>query len=298
MSKALLASGCTIQEFNTVRKQLDQIKGGGLGQLASPAKIVTLILSDVLGNPVDMIGSGPTVPNPQSPADALDVLTHYHIDQPHVIQTLQDLTDTDPMFKSPVTIVGDLQLATEATQRKGAEIGLQTKIIRLDVTGEAEAIGKEVAQLATQIRPRECWILDSATTVTLKGNGLGGRNQEIALSAALHMPTDSNCLIATYATDGDDGPTSAAGAIVTSQTLHLAHAKGLDAAAYLDNNDSYTFFNQLDDHLIVTGQTATNVNDLIFVLRPLSNPANTPLIKTITRRPFSGRLFILLPKQK
>jgi len=266
LSKALLASGCPIQAFNTVRKQLDEIKGGGLGVAAAPAKIVTLILSDVLGNPVDMIGSGPTVPNPQTAADALRILNKYGIENATAQQVLERLDSKPYQFKSPVAIIGDLSLAATVAQQKAADLGYDSQIIDLNLTGEAQKVGRDMAQLARNTKPNQCLILGGETTVTLQGDGVGGRNQELALAAAIPLSGAKHLLIATYATDGDDGPTPAAGAQVTGDTVRLAHQAGISAADALSKNDSYTFFSQLPDHHIITGQTGTNVNDLVFIL--------------------------------
>lgn len=267
LSQSLLDSGCTIQEFNTVRKQLDTVKGGGLGELASPAQIATLVLSDVIGNPIDMIGSGPTVPNPQLPAAALAILEKYGIQNTAAVEGLESLNQARAVFESPYGFVGDLRIATEAVAGTAEALGYKTQIVSTKLEGEAAEVGRLVAEKASDLAAGTCLIYGGETTVTIKGDGMGGRNQELALSAAIGLDGVENAVIATYATDGDDGPTPAAGAIVTGGTVEAGKANGLVAADFLANNDSYTFFDRLGEHLIVTGQTGTNVNDLLVILK-------------------------------
>lgn len=268
LSRELLASGCTIQEFNTVRKQLDRIKGGGLARMALPARFATLVLSDVIGSPISMIGSGPTVPNPQTAADALAILKKYRIEHRAAIDTLNRSVDQPVKpFKAPFAFVGDLEIAARAALQQAESLRFEAWVGETTLTGEARAVGRQAAELARGLTPGSCLILGGETTVTLNGNGVGGRNQELALAAAIEMAGCSDLIIATYATDGDDGPTDAAGAIVTGQTVSQARSTGLEPAEYLANNDSYTFFKQLENHLIITGQTGTNVNDLLFIVR-------------------------------
>ncbi len=269
LSQDLLASGCTIQEFNTVRKQLDQVKGGGLAQAAFPAEIATLVLSDVIGNPIDMIGSGPTTPNPQTPSDALDILKKFNIKNGAAVEQLVFLEKGQILadFESPYEIVADLRIATAAAKEQALTFGYATKIVSTTLSGEACEVGRRAAAIGRELLPGTCAIFGGETTVTLKGDGIGGRNQELALAAAIALDGVDDVVVATYATDGDDGPTIAAGAIVTGQTVALGRKLGLDAKTYLANHDSYTYFDQLDGHLIITGQTGTNVNDLLFVIR-------------------------------
>lgn len=267
LSQALLASGCSIQAFNTVRKQLDAVKGGGLGHLASPAKMMTLVLSDVIGNPIDMIGSGPTVPNRQSPADALAILEQYGVDNGAAIKKLNQLPRAQVQFESPYEFVGDLQIACDVAAAKAAELGYKTKILTTQIQGEASEAGRWAVEIAKDLERGECVIAGGETTVTLTGDGIGGRNQELALSAAIALEGIPDVVVATYATDGDDGPTNAAGAIVTGDTVKLGREKGLEAVEYLSNNDSHSYFGRLGDHLVITGQSGTNVNDLLFVMR-------------------------------
>jgi hydroxypyruvate reductase len=275
LTNQLLASGCTINELNAVRKQLDEVKGGGLLKLAAPATCISLILSDVVGNPLDVIGSGPTVPNPDDPATALRVLRRYNMQDKlatdlwiKVSDKLEEIEGSKPGAYPPSYnyVIGDVQLAAEAAQKTATELGFHSVLLTSHLEGEAREVGRVVAALAKDMQPSDCMILGGETTVTLKGNGLGGRNQELALSAALAIDGWEKLVLASFATDGDDGPTDAAGAIVTGLTITRAESQGLDPVAYLDSNDSYHFFNQTGG-LIITGQTGTNVNDLIFLLK-------------------------------
>jgi len=163
--------------------------------------------------------------------------------------------------------VGDLKIACVTAKEIATELGFAAKILSTNLDGEAREVGTLAAGIAKDLEPNSCVILGGETTVTLTGTGIGGRNQELALSAAIGLDGRENVVVATYATDGDDGPTKAAGAIVTGQTIKLGREQGLQEADYLANHDSHTYFDRLGDHLIVTGQTGTNVNDLLFIIR-------------------------------
>ncbi len=275
LTSALLASGCTINELNIVRKQLDVIKGGGLARIAAPATCLTLILSDVVGNPLDIIGSGPTVPNPDLPEAAHQILCRYHLDQslaPEIWQRIEDhfaVPTAKPAGELPVAanyIIGDVRVAAEAAAGAAAELGFNTQVLTTHLEGEAAEVGRVVGALAKDAPPGTCLLLGGETTVTLRGQGKGGRNQEVALAAAIAIDGEKNVVVACLATDGDDGPTGAAGAIISGETLPNARSKGIDAQVYLEQNDSYNFFRQVGG-LIQTGQTGTNINDLLFILK-------------------------------
>jgi hydroxypyruvate reductase len=276
LNRTLLASGCTIHEFNTVRRQLDAVKGGGLARLAAPAQVVSLILSDVVGNDLAAIGSGPTVFTDETLSDALAVLERYQlpITNYQLPTTNHRLPFTDYRLPPPSPtnlIIGDVRLAAQAAQEKARMSGFQATILTGYLEGEAREAGKFAAAIAKELLPGQCAILGGETTVTVRGSGMGGRNLELALSAAIALDGWPNRVIATFATDGEDGPTGAAGAVVTGETAALGRTLHLDARAYLDHNDSYTFFKNVDDvghgrHLLITGPTGTNVNDLIFII--------------------------------
>ncbi len=290
LNQALLASGCTINEFNTVRRQLDAVKGGGLSRWAAPARTISLILSDVVGNPLEFIGSGPTVPGTDTPEDALKVLAQYDIEN-HVDETVWSVISEQLSVNSeqlsvnsvaqPVNhIIGDVRKAAEAALAKAQELGFATQLLTARLEGEAREVGLIVAAIAKDTPPDHCFILGGETTVTLRGSGKGGRNLETALSAAIALenwPKTSRAepvevAVASFATDGEDGPTDAAGAVVTGETVKNGRFHSLNASAYLHNNDSYHYFQQLDEGnaetatLIKPGSTGTNVNDLVIIL--------------------------------
>lgn len=282
LNQALLASGCPIHEFNTVRRQLDAVKGGGLSQWAAPARTISLILSDVVGNPLAFIGSGPTVPGADTPADALRVLAQYQIEERvetavwHGISEQLSVNSKQLSVDSGQTpvnvVVGDVRGAAEAALAKAKELGFATQLLTARLEGEAREVGLVAAAIAKDTPPHHCLILGGETTVTLRGGGKGGRNLETALSAALALDGWPNLAIASFATDGEDGPTDAAGAVVTGETVANGRSHHLDAHASLQHNDSYHYFQALDEGetavstLIKPGSTGTNVNDLIVIL--------------------------------
>ena len=277
---ALLRCGATINEINVVRKHLDQVKGGGLARLAAPANVVTLVLSDVVGNPLDAIASGPTVPDTSTWADARAVFDRFGLwDQVpgSVAERLRaDIPDTpkpgDPLFERTQTVVvGSNLLACEAAAAEAERQGYRSLVLTTYVEGEAREVARVLAALLREVtasghplaRPC-CLIAGGETTVTVRGQGLGGRNQEVALAAALALRGVPGVLLASVGTDGNDGPTDAAGAWVDGDTVAHATELGLVPARYLAENDSYHFFEQLDQ-LIKTGPTNTNVNDIYLL---------------------------------
>ncbi len=288
LTEALLASGCTIGELNTVRRVLDRVKGGGLARAASPAPIVSLILSDVVpGGSEDVlaaIGSGPTVPTQVHPRDALAVLSRYDVAPrldpaawQRIMVALKELVAQGVSAEGVRVlnlIVGDVGQAAQAALAAAIRRGFVAQLLTTRLQGEAGEVGKFAAALAQDLQPGHAYVLGGETTVTFTTAGQGGRNQELALAAALALEGVDHVAVATLATDGEDGPTDAAGAVVTGNTVKLGRDAGLSAQQALDAHDSYTFFSQLDaayPHLaethILTGSTMTNVNDLLFILR-------------------------------
>jgi hydroxypyruvate reductase len=271
LTDALLRCGATINEVNTVRKHCSGIKGGNLARLTAPAQMITLVLSDVVGDPLDVIASGPTVPDTTTAADAREVLARYGI--PAALPLQETLKPGDAVFdKVQNVVVGSNRLAALAAVEKARELGFDALLLSTYVEGESRDVGRVAAALAKGIRahgdplsPPACLVWGGETTVTVRGEGLGGRNQELALAAALTLDGWPSVLVMALATDGNDGPTDAAGAIVTGETLVHARELGLDARTALEANDGYHFFDELGD-LIRTGPTGTNVNDLLFVL--------------------------------
>jgi hydroxypyruvate reductase len=287
LTAAMLRCGATINEINAVRKHCSQIKGGQLARAAAPATVVALLLSDVVGNPLDVIASGPTVGDRATFADAYGVLVKYGIADdvpPAIVARLRagaagEIPDTpkpgDPLFQGVQNVfVGSNAIAARAAARAAQEMGYHSLVLSTYVEGEAREVALVYAALAKSLvaegwpiaRPA-CVLAGGETTVTIRGDGKGGRNQEVALAAAIALEGWSGVTLATLATDGTDGPTDAAGAVVDGGTVARARALGLSAADYLARNDSYHFFDNLGD-LVRTGPTNTNVNDLVFILAP------------------------------
>lgn len=284
LTAALLACGASIDEINTLRKHLEQLKGGGLARLAHPATLITLILSDVVGDPLEVIASGPTVPDPTTFADAWEVLQRYRLVEAlpaALIERLQrglrgELPETpkpgDPLFAAVHNqIIANNHIAAEAALRQAQSEGFHTLLLTAHLQGEARQAGRFLAAILRQIAasgqplPRPaCLAVGGETTVTLIGDGLGGRNQELALGAVADLGGLERAALIALATDGGDGPTDAAGAVVTGETLARARRLGLDPRAFLARNDAYHFFDPLGD-LIRTGPTQTNVCDLALL---------------------------------
>jgi glycerate 2-kinase len=285
LTKALLKSGAAISEINIVRKHLSAFKGGWLAKKAYPATILNLVLSDVTGDKLDTIASGPTVPDPSTFADAQNILKSYRLlkdDTSRVSKVLSDgvkglIPETpkpdDAVFKKVTNvIIGNNNIAAGALCECLKAEGLNTLLISDALIGEARNVGQAFSQFAYEIAvlgkplPKPIGIIAGGeTTVIVVGKGSGGRNQELALSAAIHLKEVEGCVIASIGTDGVDGPTDAAGAIADSSTLKRAFSKGIDPRTFLKNNDSYNFFSQLGD-LIFTGPTGSNVNDISIIV--------------------------------
>jgi hydroxypyruvate reductase len=285
LTKALLACGADIREMNTIRKHISRIKGGQLARAAQPARVVALVLSDIVGDPLDAIASGPTVPDPTTYTDALGILDKYRIrgEVPASIRTRLEagargeVPETpkagDPLFARVVNvIVGSNIQALEAARREASRLGLTPMILSSSIEGETRdvarmhaAIAREIRETGNPLTPPACVISGGETTVTLRGSGKGGRSQEFTLAAALDIAGLARVVILSGGTDGTDGPTDAAGAIADGETCARAAAQGLNARASLSANDSYPFFQALGD-LLLTGPTNTNVMDVRLVL--------------------------------
>ena len=284
MTRLLLRAGADIFEMNMVRKHLSAVKGGRLAELASPARVISLILSDVIGDRLDVIASGPTCPDSTTFGDAVEVLKKYGLaaKTPRSIMDLFEkginaaVPDTpkqdNPVFKRVENIiVGSNETAVRAAAERSKSLGLVTRIISSRISGEARKVGRELAERARELKDRgpgglpACLVAGGETTVTVTGNGKGGRNMELALSFAMEVEGYEGITLLSAGTDGTDGPTDAAGAIVDGQTIAGAKAAGLDAGEYLDNNDSYHFFKKTEG-LFITGPTGTNVMDVQIVL--------------------------------
>ncbi|MDX1377426.1 MAG: DUF4147 domain-containing protein [Anaerolineales bacterium] len=276
LTSLMLASGARIDEINTLRRQLDRVKGGGLAR-STKAKIISLILSDVIGNPLEAIASGPTYPDPTTSEDAIQILEKYGLEKTAPSAILQALVSSSKSQKSKKDIsnrvqniiVGDNKLAAKAALKQAKRDGFDVETLTNELQGEARETGMMLARkLREELRKRPrpfCLIAGGETTVTIKGDGKGGRNQELALAAVDELRDLEEVMLISLATDGEDGPTDAAGAVVTGESARRAESLELDAAEYLARNDAYNFFRKLDD-LIKTGPSGTNVNDLIFLV--------------------------------
>lgn len=283
VTQALLRSGAAIGEINTLRRHLSQIKGGKLARLAYPAQVLTLVLSDVIGDGLADIASGPTAPDPTNFADCVATLRKYRLEEkiPPAVRDIlergvrgeigETLKAADPVFaKVHNVIVGSNRLATEAAQLCAVNLGYQSMILSNQVAGESRAVAKQHAQLlkrrmADSLERPICIISGGEPTVTVRGNGTGGRNQEFALAAALEIAGIERAVVLSAGTDGIDGPTDAAGGLVDGETIQRGNLLGYDAARFLARNDAYAYLHATGD-LLITGPTQTNVMDVQLML--------------------------------
>ncbi|MBK8784082.1 MAG: DUF4147 domain-containing protein [Anaerolineales bacterium] len=272
LTSALLACGARIDEINTLRRHLDKLKGGGMAGLANGAQVISLLLSDVVGDSLEAIASGPTVPDPATLADSISIIEKYNLRNNIPATIIPALTETlkpnDPIFeKVQNKIIASNSIALQAAKTQAELLGFQARILNSNLQGEANIVGKELSlQLKESLRTMQrpfCLLAGGEVTVTIKGNGKGGRNQQLALAAVDKLAGLQNVLLVSIATDGEDGPTDAAGAFATGGTAQRAESLGLNAADYLLNNDAYSFFEKIDQ-LMKTGPSGTNVNDLIL----------------------------------
>jgi hydroxypyruvate reductase len=275
LTTLLLSSGAPIDEVNTLRRHLDRVKGGGLLRVATTTDVLSLIISDVVGNPLPAIASGPTAPDPSTRGDAIAILKKYGLENrvsTAILKALESAPETvkaDDPARVRNVIIADNSLAAHAAQQQAEAEGFQAEVLTIEMQGEAREVGRELAQrlrdAAAGRRRPFCMVVGGETTVTLRGSGRGGRNQELALAAVSELDGVEHVLLVSLATDGDDGPTDAAGAVVTGESAHRAESLGLAAPDHLSRNDAYPFFEALGD-LLKPGYSGTNVNDLIFLL--------------------------------
>jgi len=259
INKRLLLSGASIQEINIVRKHISQVKGGGLAGL-SKAKIISLIFSDVIGDDLDIIASGPTVLDKSTINDAQKIIKKYKLPKTKLYET--------PKNKKIFTKVDNIillnnQIALEAMKKTSEKLGYKTKIITSRLSGESKKVGEKILQLSKKMKKKEIYLFGGETTVKVSGNGKGGRNTELALSFLKKLPRDIT--FASVASDGVDN-TDSAGTIVDEKTKDKAKKIKLNVNEYLKNNDSYNFFKKTGD-LIFTGPTDSNVADFILMLK-------------------------------
>jgi glycerate 2-kinase len=284
-NQLLIESSADIGQINAVRKHLSAFSGGRLARHTHPARLISLILSDVVGDDISVIASGPTAPDPTTFSDAMDVLVKYGLAErvgPAVIKHLTGgaggrVPETpkpgDPAFARVTNIVvGNSAAALTAAHKRAGDLGFLPLVLSSSFAGDTHemarfhaAIAREVSHYRRPIAPPACLISGGETTVTVTGSGKGGRNTECALAFARETDGIGGVYGLFCGSDGTDGPTDAAGAFTAFDTIALAREKGLDPDEYLKNNDSYTFFKALGD-LIVTGPTRTNVMDIRLVL--------------------------------
>jgi len=285
MTRLLLAVGATINQLNAIRKHCSLLKGGQLARAAAPARVEALLLSDVVGDPLDVIASGPTTPDVSTFAEALDILDRFALRErapQSIVQRLEQgvrgqLSETpkpgDPLFaRVRNTVIGNNALVVEAAAARARELGFTPHVLTRSLEGEAREVARQFVQMARAIRagrgpvtPPACVIGGGETTVTVKGRGKGGRCQEFALAAALDMEGLRDVVMLAAGTDGTDGPTEAAGAMVDGESVARARARGADPAASLAENDSHDLLVGIGD-LVTTGPTNTNLLDLYLAL--------------------------------
>ena len=279
LNKALLESGADITQMNTVRKHLSAIKGGRLAAAIHPAKLVSLLISDVPGDDPAVIGSGPTVPDSSTFEDALDIISRFKITKPKkVLDHLRAAKDETPkpddprLLEAETRLIATPQASLEAAVAIALDNGVRPVVLGDSIEGEAREVAKVFSGITKQIRHHAqpamapCVLLSGGeTTVTVKGKGRGGRNVEFLLALAVHLSGANGVYALAADTDGIDGSEDNAGAIMTPDTLERAVSLGLNPKAMLEDNDGYSFFEKLED-LVRTGPTLTNVNDFRAIL--------------------------------
>lgn len=283
-TEILLKAGAGIDELNCVRKHLSKVKGGNLAKFIYPAPFISFIISDVISDKLDVIGSGPTFPDKTTFKDTLRVLDKFEVKDKipkNVLKLLKDGAlgkieenpkEKEKNFKKNKNyIIGRNEIALKEIKRKAKEMGLNAKIVSREIVGEAKIIGKKLAKFAIfekekiKTKKGKIFIFGGETTVNVKGEGKGGRAQELALSFAINIKGKEGIYLLSAGTDGTDGPTDAAGAIVCANTIKKAEKMKIDPLKYLNENNSYNFFKKVKD-LFITGPTGTNVMDLYLIL--------------------------------
>ncbi|EFC90102.1 Hydroxypyruvate reductase [Dethiosulfovibrio peptidovorans DSM 11002] len=268
ITDSLLSSGAPIEEINKIRKRLSKVKAGRLALAAAPSAITNLILSDVLGNDLGSVASGPTVPDDGTAEEAMEIAVKYGIRLSRAEKEALKTETPKTIEKVETIVLGDVSRLCSAAAEKAKHLGYETEILAEDLNCEARQAGSFLAAIARK-RGRDnprALILGGETVVHLKGEGKGGRNQELALSAAVGMEKVDNAVVASVGSDGTDGPTDAAGGMVDGGSISRMRASGIDPIALLEDNDSYRALKASED-LITTGPTGTNVNDLILLLK-------------------------------
>ena len=272
LNRQLLKSGANIVEINTLRKHLSTVKGGRFAQRVAPARIISLVLSDVLGDRLDSIASGPAYPDASTSAEALAIVAKYGLDLPPPMLAALHTETPKTVDNAETYIIGSVRVVAEAAATLASSLGYTPLILTTTLDCEAREAGRFLAAIAREVlasgqpvAPPCALILGGETVVNVKGNGLGGRNQELALAAALEIAGQDRIVIGSAGTDGTDGPTDAAGGVVDGGTVERLRAQGLDPYQALNNNDAYPALIASGD-LLKTGPTGTNVNDISIIL--------------------------------
>ena len=282
LSNTLLKCGANIKQMNCIRKHLSGVKGGMLAKAAYPARVISLILSDVIGDPLDVIASGPTAPDPSTFDEAISIIKEFRIENEipgKILKLLQDgsnkkrqetLKENDEiLLKTSNLIIGSNKLALKIAREKAESFGYESRIITNTLEGDVKEVAGYILDLISEAKDisdkKICLLLAGEPTVKVTGKGLGGRNQHLALIMSIMLKDMPEVTFLSGGTDGSDGPTDAAGAVIDSMTVRNAGALKLDMEKYIENNDSYNFFKQ-EGGLIITGPTQTNVMDLIITL--------------------------------
>lgn len=259
----LLKCGADITEINIIRKKLSSVKGGKFAKMCK-CSIDCFILSDVLGDKIEMIASGPCCDDNSTAPDVTNIINKYKIDIPILLDTEKTTVTNAKNY-----IIGSLAMLCDGAKKYAEELGYKTNIVTTSLTGEASEIGRKIAldaiAFASEPHEKTVFIYGGETTVTIKGNGKGGRNQEIALSAAIELKNKSDILLFSLGSDGTDGPTDAAGGIVSGESYKKMLSAGISPEEYLKDNNSYNALKAIDS-LIITGPTGTNVNDITVVI--------------------------------
>ena len=265
INEALLKSGASITEINPIRKRFSKVKGGKFAARCAPAKVYNLILSDVLGDPLDMIGSGPCVKDSATSEDVLHIVEKYHIELTDEEKELLKREIKGSFDHVKVEICGNLEMLLKAAKEACRNLGYTPVVLKENVTGIAEKEGRAFAEYVVNHGEKgHAYLMGGECVVVVRGEGLGGRSQEFALSAAEAIQGKDICVFA-FGSDGTDGPTEAAGGYVDGESYKKCREKGIDPSSVLKRNDSYHALKQISG-LIVTGPTGTNVNDLMIAM--------------------------------
>lgn len=268
VTKQLLASGADIVEINTIRKRLSAVKGGRFAKLCEPAQVFSIVLSDIIGDPLDMIASGPAYPDTSTSEQALEIIKKYNISITKEVEELLKVETPDTITNVKTMITGSVKQLCAAAEKTCRELGYEPIILTASLNCQAREAGSFMASIAQYYNNSDkslAFIAGGETVVHVKGTGKGGRNQELALSAAEGIAGLDNIAIFSIGSDGTDGPTDAAGGYVDTNTKKILAEKGISIFDVLENNDAYNALKQCDG-LIITGPTGTNVNDLSVLL--------------------------------